>query len=47
MKEEPAKASINEHFRREALLPAFLVGVMLILAAIVAIVGPWLVAFLR
>jgi hypothetical protein len=36
------KHSINEHFRREAKLPAISLGIILFIALVMAFVGPWL-----
>jgi hypothetical protein len=36
------KHSINEHFRREAKLPAISLGIIALITLIMAFVGPWL-----
>jgi hypothetical protein len=38
----PRKFSINEHFRREAVIPAIVFGAILGVAALAAVFGPWI-----
>jgi len=36
------RLSINEHFRREAKLPAIALAVIVVITLAMAVVGPWL-----
>jgi hypothetical protein len=42
MQEPTRKFSINIHFRREALIPAILFGAIVVAAAVMALVAPWI-----
>jgi hypothetical protein len=42
MSEPSRKFSINSHFRREGVMQAVLIAAILIVAALMALVGPWL-----
>lgn len=45
MREASRKFSINDHFRREGVIPAVLFGAIIIVAALVALLGPWFLQF--
>ena len=47
MRKSVNESSINAHFRREAIWPAILFGVLLGVPAVMALVGPWILERLR
>ena len=44
---KPKDRSINAHFRREAIIPVVIIGAILALAALMAVVGPFLLTHLN
>ena len=47
MRERSKESPINAHFRREAMIPAAIMGAIIVATLVMAFVGPWLFERLR